>query len=64
MDNKVSLIMEIIQSEIFTKDLLIFEHGLGRLVFILRLMNVPNQRKLGQMNKYCRWWGLNYESLS
>ena len=46
--------MEIIQSEIFIKDLLIFEHGLGRLVFIWRLMNVPNQRKLGQMNKYCR----------
>ena len=42
MDNKVSLIVEIIQSEIFIKDLLIFEHGLGRLVFIWKLKNGPS----------------------
>ena len=36
MDNKVSLIVEIIQSEIYIKDLLIFQQGLGPLFNIYR----------------------------
>ena len=51
MDNKVSLIVEIIQSEICIKDLLILT-GIRKIDVYME--TEKNQRILNQMNKYCR----------
>ena len=51
MDNQVSLIVEIIQSEIRIKDLLILT-GIRKIDVYME--TEKNQRILNQMNKYCR----------